>query len=183
MKDAEHRVPVQIGPRCRHDGGPRRLPLRLIVIHDAEAPSDAAKGVAAYGSRTDREVSWHFVVDDNVAIRQLPDDVIAWTAPGTNRDGLQIELCGYAHYSRLDWYRHQDTLKRGAWVCARWARLHGIPARWLTDKELRDGVTEGFSTHAQASRVFGGDHHDPGKNFPLSYFLSLVRRRLKWLDE
>lgn len=183
MRDARHRKPVVFGPRCRWNGGSRRASdIRYIVIHDAEAPSDAARGVANYGARTDRKVSWHVVTDDHILIRQLPDLVVSWTAPPLNDEGLHIEMCGYARYSKLDWYRHQATLKRSAWQVARWCRAYKIPARWLTDAELRAGNVKGIVTHAQVSRVFRqSDHTDPGRNFPTRYFMYLVRRRLRWL--
>lgn len=183
MRDRRHRYPEIVGPRCRFDGGPRRdEEIRYIVVHSAEAPSNAAPGVARYGATTNRSVSWHVVVDDERRIRCLPDTFVAWAAPGVNRSGLQIELCGYARYSRLDWYRHQATLKRAAWQVAEWCKRYGIPARWLADDELERGAKEGIVTHAQVSRVYRrSDHWDPGKGFPERYFMLLVRRRLRWL--
>lgn len=181
-RDRKHRSPVNLGPMCRWDGGNRSMPPDLIVIHTAESPWDAADGVAGYGARTDRKVSWHVVVDNKKAIVQLADWKVAWTAPPVNTESLNIEICGRASASKLQWYTHQANLKRAAWVCARWAHRRRIPARWLTDRELRLGH-RGFTTHAQVSRVFKeSDHYDPGKGFPSTYFLSLVRRRLKWIE-
>jgi hypothetical protein len=183
MRDERHRKPVQIGPRARHDGGYRSSSsIDYIVIHDAEGAS--AQAVARYGATTARVVSWHVVCDDEILIRCLPDLVIAWAAPPLNTHGLQLELCGYARWSKLTWYLHQGTLKRGAWQVARWCRQYGIPARWLTNAELADGKREGIVTHAQVSAVFSkSDHTDPGKNFPQRYFMYLVRRRVRWLEK
>lgn len=183
MRDSRHLKPVVFGPRCRWDGGPRRASsLEYIVIHDAESPSDAAQGVANYGARTPTKVSWHVVVDDNILICQLPDLVTSWTAPPLNQNGLHIELCGRAAYSRLEWYRHQGTLKRAAWQVAKWCKVHKIPPTWLSDAQLDEGEERGIVTHAQVSRVFKmSTHSDPGPNFPMSYFMLLVRRRLGWL--
>lgn len=181
MRDSKHRGPVQIGPRCKHDGGLRSASqIQYVVVHDAEGAS--AKGVANYGATTPTVVSWHVTCDDSVLIRCLPDLVIAWAAPPCNTSGLQLELCGFARWSKLEWYRHQATLKRGAWQVARWCKLYGLPVRWLTDAELASGKHEGIVTHAQVSRVYGkSDHSDPGRNFPSRYFMYLVRRRRKWL--
>jgi len=195
MRDARHRKPVLIGPRCKNDGGGRRsTSIRYIVIHDAEAPSDAAQGVANYGARTNNSVSWHVVVDDNMLIRQLPDLVIGWAAPPLNTNGLQIEMCGYARYSALQWWQHRATLYRAAWQVAKWCRDYKIPPRWLSDVELDEGEKKGIVTHAQVSRVYKkSDHTDPGEGFNKvipehsatirRWFMSLVRRRLKWLNE
>ena len=132
LHDKRHRAPVVIGPRCVFHG-PRRWPgqIRRVVIHDAEGST--AAGVAAYGASRSAKASWHWAVDDKQAIRCLPDDVVAWAAPGANNDGIQIELCGFARWSKPTWYRHQATLKRGAWVAAEACVNYGIPVRWLTD--------------------------------------------------
>src|SRR3990167_8961683 len=155
MRDTRHRFPVVFGPRCKWDGGLRRASsLRYIVIHDAEAPSDAAKGVANYGATTERKVSWHVVCDDNLLIRQLPDLTVAWTAPPLNTNGLNIELCGRASYSKVKWYLHQATLKRAAWQVARWCRDYNVPPRWLSNTELDEGEDKGIVTHSQVSEVW-----------------------------
>lgn len=180
--DQKHRGPITRGPYIPYNGGYRPTSrIRLVVIHDAEGAS--AKGVAAYGASGQRNASWHMTCDDNYLIQQLPDNIIAWAAPGANSDGLQLEICGYASWSKLTWYRHQSTLKRAAWQVARWCLEHGVPAVWLTDAGLKGGDL-GLTTHAQVSKVFrGSDHTDPGKNFPKDYFLYLVKRRIKWLRQ
>lgn len=181
--DPKHRAPVEVGPRAAHDSG-RRDPntIRLVVMHDTEGGT--ARGVAAYFASGSARASTHFVVDEERAVRCLPDDVVPWGAPGANRDGIHIEQCGWAKWSRLAWFRHQSTLKRAAWVAARSCHDHGIPARWLTDKQLADGDTAGVTYHAQVSRVFrGSGHTDPGPNYPYGYFIRLVKRRVRWLEQ
>lgn len=181
MRDEKHRKPVLNGPRCRHDGGLRRSSqIRYIVIHDAEGAS--AKGVANYGASVDRPVSWHVTCDDDYLIRCLPDSFIAWAAPPCNTNGLQIELCGFASWSKFKWYYHQSTLKRAAWQVAEWCRTYKIPPRWLTATELDEGKQKGILTHALVSQVYKqSDHSDPGPNFPKRYFINMVKRRLRWL--
>jgi N-acetylmuramoyl-L-alanine amidase CwlA len=180
--DPKHRGPITHGPHISYNGGYRpESKIRLVVIHDAEGAN--AKGVAAYGASGQKNASWHMTVDDDYLIRQLPDNMVAWAAPGANNDGLQLEICGYARWSKLTWYRHQATLKRAAWQTARWCFDHGIPARYLTDSQLSKGY-EGITFHAQVSHVYrGSDHTDPGPNFPKRYFLFLVQRRLKWIKQ
>lgn len=182
-RDPKHRGPVENGPRAAHDSGHRDPSrIRLIVMHDTEGGT--ARGVASYFASRSARASTHWVVDQERAVRCLPDDVIPWGAPGANTDGIHIEQCGYAKWSRLQWYRHQATLKRSAWVAARTCVRYGIPARWLTDKQLRDGVSEGFVTHNQVSRVFrGSSHWDPGPNYPRTYFIRLVKRRVGWIKK
>jgi hypothetical protein len=181
-KDPKHRGPVKHGPYISYNGGSRpESRIRLVVIHDAEGST--AAGVAAYGASGQRNASWHATVDDKEVIVQLPDNIVAWAAPGANTDGLQLELCGYARWSKLTWYRHQSTLKRAAWHTARWCVEHNIPPKWVTDKGLKNGDL-GLTSHVQVNRVYkGSDHPDPGKGFPYGYFQYLVQRRVKWLKE
>lgn len=180
--DPKHRGPVENGPRARHNSGPRDLSrIRLVVMHDTEGGT--ARSVAAYFASQGSRASTHWAVDEDRAVRCLPDDIVPWGAPGANQDGIHIEQCGYARWSRLEWFRHQATLKRAAWVAAKACVKYGIPPRWLTDRELADHVTEGLTTHAQVSKVFrGSDHTDPGPHFPKGYFILLVKRRVKWLE-
>jgi N-acetylmuramoyl-L-alanine amidase CwlA len=180
LPDRKHDRPLQQGPYCGYHGGTRETAnLRWIVIHDAEGSS--AQGVANYGV-TATSASWHVTVDDVVAIRCLADDIVAYHAYSpANEIGLGLEICGYAAWSKATWFRHQSTLKRAAWVTARWCVKYDIPVRWLTDQQLRNEAC-GLTYHAQITRVFRkGSHTDPGKGFPYGYFLYLVKRRVGWL--
>lgn len=180
MPDRKHDGRLQQGPYCGYHGG-LRDPGRIkwIVIHDAEGSS--AQGVANYGVTT-KSASWHVTVDDTIAIRCLADDIVAYHAYSPANDiGLGIELCGYARWSKKDWYIHQSTLKRAAWVVARWCQRYGIPAEWISDSGLK-AQHKGITYHAQITRVLKkGSHTDPGPNFPFTYFMWLVKRRVKWL--
>jgi len=51
---------------------------------------------------------------------------------------------------------------------------YGIPARTLTDTQVK-AFAPGVTSHAQLGRAFGGsDHTDPGKGFPWDYLLALL---------
>src|SRR5262245_31014112 len=136
FNDPKHRGPTTFGPKCSYHGPPRDPSvIRLVVIHDTEGsarqfPSQPrAAAIARYGASSVAKASWHFTVDETTLIRCLPDDVVAWCAPGANYDGLHIEICGYARWSRLAWFKHQSTLKRAAWQAARWCVAYNIPPR------------------------------------------------------
>ena len=189
LRDAKHQAPILGGPqyRCSWHGGPRNPALiDWIVIHDTESGPGTAPAVAKWGASSGAKghASWHFTVDDNVLIRCLPDDIVSYTAYSPANDyGLHIEIVGRASWTRREWYMHQATLKRAAWQVARWANTYKIPIEELSDSALRNG-RPGITTHAQCTRVFKkGSHTDPGKNFPMTYFLWLCRRRLKWLRQ
>lgn len=178
----KYNAPLQQGPFCKYHGHTRSPgDIDWVVVHDAEGAN--AQGVAAYGASGNAQASWHVTCDDKVGIRCLADDVVAYHAYSPANDiGLGLEICGYASWSKLTWYRHQATLKRSAWVVARWCVRYNIPARWLKDDEIR-AHKPGLLTHADVTRVLHkGSHTDPGKNFPKGYFLLLVRRRVAELS-
>lgn len=182
LPDRTHDKPLQKGPYCSYRGGPRSpSSISWVVIHDAEGGN--AQGVAAYGASTGAQASWHVTSDDKISIRCLPDDIIGYHAYSPANDiGLGLEICGYASWTKLQWYQHQATLKRSAWVTARWCVRYKIPARWLTDEQIRER-RPGILTHWDVTRVLRkGSHTDPGKNFPRTYFMYLVRRRVGWLQ-
>lgn len=161
----------------RYDG--RIAPIRVIVIHDGETPESgtAAEGMANWFSRSSTQASSHTVHDNNSDIRCVYDDDTAWAAPGANADGLQLEIAGVAAQTPAQWGDDYSTnaMKRAAQQAASWAVKYIIPLRWLSDAELADGKTKGFTTHAQVSRVFKRSNHtDPGAGFPQARFMSMV---------
>ncbi|MEV8636864.1 peptidoglycan-binding domain-containing protein [Streptosporangium sp. NPDC051023] len=156
--------------------------IRLIVIHDMEAPEGplTAENVAQYFASTDTKASAHVCADNNSRVRCVPDVYTAWAAPGANADGLQLELAGYMRQSREQWLDEysRGALDQGAQQVAEWCRLHDLPPRQLTRAELRAGL-RGITSHVDVSEVYQrSDHTDPGPNFPWGIFLALVHTYL-----
>lgn len=175
------------GPRAANDSGSRRAKtIRVIVIHSAEAADSfggdtSAEGVANYFSRSSTQASTQLAVDRDSCVRMLPDLVIPWGASGANSDGLHVEICGYAKWSRSEWLQRKTMLRRAAWKVAKWCWLYDIPVRWLTDRQLGNGTARGLTTHKQVNEVFKRGHHwDPGGGFPRDVFLEWVEG---YLDE
>lgn len=166
---------AQVPTTNKHVG--RLRPIRVIVIHTGETSEGptAAEGMCSWAANPAAGGSFHIAVDTDSACRSVDDADTAWGAPGVNADGLHLELAGRAGQTTSEWAdaSSEEIMRRGAAVVADWETTYDIPIRWLTDAELADGETRGFCTHAQASRVFGGDHWDPGPNFPADYFLTL----------
>ena len=154
---------------------------RLIVVHSGETGEGdtAAEGMGSWFANPSSRASTHKGVDPDSVCTYLSDLNTPFGAAGANRDGLHLELAGRAGQTRGQWSdaASQLILANGAQVCAEWAVLWGIPPRWLTDAQLADGRSRGFTTHAQVSRVFKrGDHWDPGPNFPaLAFMVRVVR--------
>jgi N-acetylmuramoyl-L-alanine amidase CwlA len=167
--------------RAAHDSGARRRPPRWIVVHATEG--ETAAGAASWLAKPAAGGSAHLVVDDEECYRLLPDDIVAWGAPGANGLGLHIELAGFSRWARADWLRHEPMLERASRLVAGWCRRYGIPARWVGPAGLLL-LRRGITTHADVTRAFRlrfpwADHWDPGPGFPRDVFLSHVRQRLR----
>jgi hypothetical protein len=161
---------------------------RLIVIHytaGAERSTSAEDG-AAYDARRTDGTSTHYFVDSNSIVQCVLTKNIAHAARHRgNRLGIQYELCGTAQ-SRAQWLdaASKPTLRNAARQVARDCRKYGIPVRRLTVAETRrawfdfpDGP-KGIVGHVDCTKAFpedGGDHTDPGRDFPWDVFLDMVR--------
>ncbi len=155
----------------------RSAPVTYVVLHTTEgaANSSAAENGAAYDARRTDDVSTHFFVDNNSVVQCVLTKDTAWTARAANARGIQIEMCGRA--STIKWVDggyYEALLENSAKLTARLLKKYGLPARFLTDTQLRNNE-KGITTHRQVTRVLGGSHTDPGPNFPYDYFLGRVK--------
>ena len=158
-----------------HSSGVRPLTvIDLIVIHATQGGT--ARSNASYFSRPTSGGSTQLVVDDYICYRCLRDDQIAWGAPGANYTGFHIEQCGYSSWLKSMWSTtHRRTLLRAAYKTALHCKRYGIKVRFLTAANLKAGMRDGITTHAECSIAFGGDHTDPGTGWPRLLFMTLVR--------
>jgi N-acetyl-anhydromuramyl-L-alanine amidase AmpD len=170
--------------QARWYGPGRTTPIRVIVIHDMEAPEGplTAENIAHWFATmpATSKASAHVCVDNNSAVRCVADGDRAWHAPGANSDGLGIELAGYARQSRAEWLDQysKGVLDQAAKVVAGWCQKHNIPAVKLTAAELVAG-RRGIVGHRDVSAAYHQtDHSDPGPNFPWDYFLGRVNAYL-----
>lgn len=170
------------GPRAANDSGPRKASqIRLIVIHSAEAADSfgadtSAEGVANYFSRASTQASTQLAVDRDSCVRMLPDLIIPWGASGANYDGLHVEICGYARWTRSEWLERLPMLRRAAYKVARWCYMYDIPPRWLSVASVKGGRYKGLTTHADVNAAFKkGVHWDPGAGFPRDSFREWVK--------
>ncbi|MBM7570771.1 N-acetylmuramoyl-L-alanine amidase [Aquibacillus albus] len=74
-----------------------KLELKTITIHETANPNEGAGAQMHrdYAQNTTNSVSYHWVVDDKIAIQVVPDEEVAWHA-GTdegNKTSLGIEIC------------------------------------------------------------------------------------------
>lgn len=104
---------------------------RFITVHDTSNPSPGANA-EMHGrylltqDAIDRDVLWHFTVDDHEIRQHLPTTSVGWHAadgysgPG-NRSSIGIELCENADGDRA------QTERNAAWLIARLLREHQLP--------------------------------------------------------
>lgn len=157
----------------------QRRHVRLIVIHDMEYPEkmSAAEEVAKYFATTDTPASAHLCVDADSIVQCVHDNDVAYAAPGTNSDGIQIELAGYGRQTREQWLDEYSSklLDNAANAAAQYCLKYGIAPLHLTNESLADKTQHGIIGHYQASEVFkGSDHTDPGADFPWDVFMERV---------
>lgn len=105
----------------------------------------------------------------------VPDERAAWTLLNGNPRSLNLEMCGFAHWTREQWL--STSWVDGVWNprqmirhAAAWLRekcdKHNIPRRLLTAEEVGRGMS-GIIDHARYTYGTGdGNHTDVGKNFP-----------------
>ena len=167
----------------------RRKKIRVIVIHDMEAPEAAqtAENVAAWmAGSTAPQASYHYGVDADSVVQIVRDYDTAWHCPNANADGLGVEPPGYAKQVRREWTDAYSaaSLRRSARLTASLAKKYGIPVRRLTAAQIRDGVSKGFVGHVDVSRAFDtpGGHVDPGPFFPWDVYLKMVQIELDALN-
>ena len=161
-----------------HHSGYRPLSaINLIVMHSTEGST--AIGAAIWFRNPLSKGSAHLVVDDIACFRCLKDDQIPWGAKGANYNGFHIEQAGFAKWSSYVWSKtHRKTLNRAAFKAALHCKRYGVSARFLTAANLKAGMRNGVTTHAECTKAFGGNHTDPGTGWPRALFMSLVRASL-----
>ncbi len=182
--------PCTQGPRAANDSGPRKASsIQVVVIHSAEAADSfgadtTAEGVANYFARRSTQASTQLAVDRDSCVRMLPDLVIPWGASGANHNGLHVEICGYAKWTRSEWLERTTMLKRAAYKVARWCWMYDIKPRWATVAALKEGTADGMVTHADVNTAFKrGTHWDPGSGFPRDLFREWVKAYVAEITE
>lgn len=165
-----------------HGGNYRAGQPTLIVIHSLEAP--ARRGLAydlATGWLQNAGVSPHAITDPGETVDTCSESLVGWHCGNGNRVGIGLEVTGYAAWSFDQWTSGDAfaAVRLDAKRAAEAAKRHGIPIRWLSLSQIRNGE-RGFCTHADISATLGGTNHtDPGRGFPYAIFMQMVQQ---WTD-
>lgn len=157
--------------RAKWKGGPR-----LLVIHTAEGARTAEDLGAWFQSPKGAKGSSHAGIGqagDYAEYVRYADT--AWTAPPINDDADQVELCGFAKWTRAQWLEHPKMLETLArWLAWR-AQVRGIPLRHVKGTTLRLGRA-GVTTHVDVNKVWKqSSHWDPGTGFPMDLVLTRAK--------
>lgn len=156
--------------------------IDLVAIHSAEG----ARTIESLFGFFDRNqnASSHAGADGyRLSEPWVPDERAAWTLLNANARSLNLELCGFAHWTRDQWL--SEGWVDGVWNprqmirnAAKWTRekcdRHKVPRRWLTIEQVARGE-RGIIMHATYTYATrDGDHTDLGVNFPADVFMSDV---------
>ncbi len=163
--------------RVARESGPRAI--SLIVLHSSESPEKPGKAMDVarwFAGDLAPQASAHYVVDAGQVVQCVREQDVAWAAPGANRQGVHIELVGFARSLAEDWqdtYSQAELLKAAGLVAVLCAR-YGIPVVALDALDLLQGKS-GITTHAAVTTAFKrSDHTDPGVAFPMEAFVARV---------
>lgn len=163
-------------PRAKggfHGYASRNKTPTAIVLHTAEnnPSSNSAVAIGQYFSRTERQASYHTVVDSSQALRLLPWGYTAFHVRGANSWTLGLSFATRAAL----WGQHPrwdaQAIEHAAKEAAAMAKRYGIPVRLVSAADARRGV-KGFTTHAAMDP---GRRSDPGAGFPMQKFLDRTR--------
>lgn len=134
-------------------------------VHTAEGIRKASDLKAFFERSTDS--SAHAVADDNTLLDNLvPYDRASWTLRNGNTRSLNLELCGFAKWTRAEWLQHQGMLDNAAAWIRRACQWAGIPIVKLSAADIKAGRA-GVIGHVDYTNGTGdGTHWDPGPGFP-----------------
>jgi hypothetical protein len=143
-----------------------KAPVRLVVIHTAEGARTTAS-LGAFFAKKATGASSHTGIDDKGIEQYVPYDKTAWTIRSANGISDNVELCGFAKWTRAQWLDEHTPMLR---LCAQWIRerctARGIPIKKLTPAEVAAGKAGVIGHVDWTVGMKDGSHTDPGPGFP-----------------
>jgi hypothetical protein len=181
-----------VGPPRSYTKG-RARPVQYVVIHSTEGSEGvkSAEAGAAYDKIRTDGTSTHLFVDTDTALMEVryTDTAHAARTHG-NACGIQVELCGRAGQSDVQWHDAASLpmLRLAATEVAAICREFNLPVRRLSVAEVRAAYyapegqrPKGICGHIDVTLAYPedqGSHTDPGPNFPWAEFLAMVSAEL-----
>lgn len=148
----------------------------LLAIHTTEGILDPIN-LGHYFGRRDIQASSHDGCGSTSTVQYVPYAEAAWTLLNGNLRSENLEIGGFAHWSRDEWLNnHRGRLDQAAAWIARRAVARGIPIRKLTPAQVDAGMS-GVIGHSDwtYSAIGWGNHTDPGTGFPWDYVIERAR--------
>lgn len=173
--------PVAITPNFRESteirspycGSRGDVDVSWFVLHTEDGYSNGARNLACYLSDNDKEVSYHYTVDNDGNVYNIVDtDNYANAAkqPG-NSKSINLAFAGsWTKWSRKTWFdRMQHGIDVAAYIAARDTRRYRLQPRVISPEEAKHQT--GITDHNGVRIATGvGDHTDVGPGFPWDYF-------------
>jgi len=155
-----------------HGHRSRSAVITCAVIHVAViAPTtESAERIGRYFATTDRQASYHQLVDSDGVLPLLPDEATAFHVINFNSQSLGLSFaCNTDTWDRYkNWseqaYQHAAPLVR------RWSDTYSLPMRIISRAEAKRGV-RGWTFH---SIMDPSRRSDPGTGFDAEYLFSLA---------
>lgn len=144
-----------------------------VAIHTTEGIMDA-NDLGYYWQRINNASS-HAGCDNLKTRTYVNPDYASWTLLNGNSRSVNMEICGWARWSRDEWLGPQ----RGRLIqAANWARQmcdrFGIPKRHIGAQGVARGEA-GIIGHVDYTNgARDGSHWDPGPGFPWDVFIDMV---------
>jgi hypothetical protein len=154
--------------------------VRILALHDTEGARDVIS-LGAFFQRINN-ASYHGAVDDFKYEAYVDYSYAAWHMLNANQESDSLSLCGFAAWTRDEWFSHSRMLDlAAAWLAER-ANARKLPLRHLNDQEIRDCMANrnhpgGIVMHRDYTRATqDGTHTDLGGNFPIDDVIIKARR-------
>lgn len=196
MQSPEYPELLFVTPAAYGSGRDGRKVMYSVIHYTAGSErSTSAEDGAAYDARRSDGTSCHFFHDQDSTVQcvRTTDRSNSAFSKG-NRLGIHHELCG-SQQSRAQWLDAASlgTLRQAARWVAEDCRRYGLPPRRLSVAETRaawytanSAGPRGIVGHVDITRAYpedGGDHEDPGTEFPWDIFLPMVQAHLDGTTE
>lgn len=151
--------------------------VRLVVLHTSEGARDVAS-LGNYLAQVATQASYHVAFDDKRMEQYVQYDQAAWAVLSANPISDNGCCCGFAAWSRAEWFTHPIMLELAAqWVASR-CMARKVPIRHLSTAEVaacRADVNHPGGVIGHWDWTVGakdGTHTDPGTSFPWDWVIN-----------
>lgn len=169
-------TPLQIAYPVGNFRRGRRTRVRVLTLHTSEG----ARTVESLGGflRSISNASYHAATDDRKIAYYVNRKNEAWHLRNGNPVADGFCFCGFAKWSRAEWFEHPVMLENAAWWLASCARERNVPLRWLSVSTARNAIRNadhagGVIDHDDYSNATSdGTHWDCGEGLPKDWIIA-----------